>query len=53
MRIIGEPKRAGIETIYKADDLTILNICWGPRMEFKQRRDQVAASYVMLATLFS
>ena len=35
MRIIGEPKRAGIETIYKADDLTILNICWGPRMNFK------------------
>jgi len=35
MRMIGEPKRAGIETIYKADDLTSLNICWGPRMEFK------------------
>jgi hypothetical protein len=35
MRIIGEPKRAGIETIHTADDLTILNICWGPRMQFK------------------
>ena len=35
MRIIDEPKRAGIETIYKADDLTILNICWAPRMNFK------------------
>ena len=35
MRIIGEAKRAGIETIYRADDLTILNICWGPRMKFK------------------
>ena len=32
---LGEPKRAGVETIYKAGDLTILNLCWGPRMEFK------------------
>jgi predicted metal-dependent enzyme (double-stranded beta helix superfamily) len=35
IRVIGEPKRAVIETIYKADDLTILNICWPPRMQFK------------------
>ena len=35
VRALGEPQRAGIETIYKADDLTILNLCWGPRMEFK------------------
>lgn len=35
MHIIGEPKRAGIETIYNAHDLTIPNICWGPRMNFK------------------
>lgn len=35
VRALGEPQRAGIETIYKADDLTILNLCWGPRMKFK------------------
>jgi predicted metal-dependent enzyme (double-stranded beta helix superfamily) len=35
IRALGEPQRAGVETIYKADDLTILNLCWGPRMEFK------------------
>ena len=35
VRALGEPQRAGVETIYKADDLTILNLCWGPRMEFK------------------
>lgn len=35
VRALGEPKRAGVETIYRADDLTILNLCWGPRMEFK------------------
>ena len=34
VRAFGEPRRAGVETIYKADDLTILNLCWGPRMEF-------------------
>jgi predicted metal-dependent enzyme (double-stranded beta helix superfamily) len=35
LKVIGEPKRGGVETLYKADDLTILNLCWGPRMVFK------------------
>lgn len=35
VRVLGEPRRAGVETIYKADDLTILNLCWGPQMKFK------------------
>ena len=35
VRTLGEPKRSGVETIHKADDLTILNLCWGPRMVFK------------------
>ncbi len=35
LRALGEPKLAGVETIYRAADLTILNLCWGPRMEFK------------------
>jgi predicted metal-dependent enzyme (double-stranded beta helix superfamily) len=35
MRALGEPKRSGVEAIYKADDLTILNLCWGPQMVFK------------------
>jgi len=35
VQALGEPKRAGIETIYRANDLTILNLCWGPRMVFK------------------
>jgi predicted metal-dependent enzyme (double-stranded beta helix superfamily) len=34
-RNLGEPRRAGVETIYRADDLTILNLCWGPRMTIK------------------
>jgi predicted metal-dependent enzyme (double-stranded beta helix superfamily) len=35
VRAVGEPKLAGVEKIYRADDLTILNLCWGPRMVFK------------------
>ncbi|HKU72233.1 MAG TPA: cysteine dioxygenase family protein [Burkholderiales bacterium] len=35
MKAIGEPERAGVNTLYKADDLTILNLCWGPQMVFK------------------
>ena len=34
-RNLGEPQRAGVQTIYRADDLTILNLCWGPRMVIK------------------
>jgi predicted metal-dependent enzyme (double-stranded beta helix superfamily) len=35
IRALGEPKRAGVETLYRANDLTILNLCWGPYMKFK------------------
>lgn len=34
LRALGEPERSGVKAVYKADDLTILNVCWGPRMEF-------------------
>ena len=29
---LGEPKRAGVQTVYRSDDLTIINFIWGPRM---------------------
>jgi predicted metal-dependent enzyme (double-stranded beta helix superfamily) len=35
VKALGEPQLAGVETIYKADDLTILNLCWGPEMMLK------------------
>ena len=35
IRTLGEPARAGVNTICRADDLTILNLCWGPGMVFK------------------
>ena len=34
IRALGEPRRAGVQTLCKSDDLTILNLCWGPRMQF-------------------
>ncbi len=33
IRALGEPQLAGVDTIYKASDLTILNIRWGPNMD--------------------
>lgn len=35
LRALGEPERSGVNTLYRAEDLTILNLCWGPRMVFK------------------
>jgi predicted metal-dependent enzyme (double-stranded beta helix superfamily) len=35
VRALGEPKLAGVDRIYRSDDLTIVNLCWGPRMVFK------------------
>ena len=35
LHALGEPERAGVETIYRSNDLTILNLRWGPRMVFK------------------
>lgn len=33
IRALGEPQLAGVDTIFKAPDLTILNIRWGPNMD--------------------
>ena len=43
IRALGEPARAGVNTVYKADDLTILNLCWGPGMVFKPHNHQMWA----------
>jgi predicted metal-dependent enzyme (double-stranded beta helix superfamily) len=29
---LGEPQRAGVTPLYRADDLTVLNVVWGRRM---------------------
>jgi len=33
LRALGEPRLAGVDTIYRAPDLTILNVMWGPHMD--------------------
>ena len=35
MKELGEPTQAGIQTLYQADNLTILNLTWGPYMTLK------------------
>lgn len=35
LHALGEPQRAGVETLYRAEDLTILNLSWGPQMVIK------------------
>lgn len=32
MRALGEPTRAGLNTLYRSDTLTVLNLVWGPHM---------------------
>ena len=32
LRELGEPTISGVNVLYKAEDLTILNLCWGPGM---------------------
>ena len=33
IKALGEPTLAGVHTLHKADDLTILNLVWGPGMD--------------------
>lgn len=40
---LGEPRRAGIETIHRAPDLTILNVVWGARMTLRPHDHRVWA----------
>jgi predicted metal-dependent enzyme (double-stranded beta helix superfamily) len=35
LRSLGEPTRAGVETLYRGPDLTILNLAWGPGMHIR------------------
>ena len=40
---LGEPKRAAVEKIHVADDLTILNVIWGPHMTIMPHNHKMAA----------
>jgi predicted metal-dependent enzyme (double-stranded beta helix superfamily) len=32
LKAVGEPERAGVHKLHVADDLTVLNVIWGPNM---------------------
>jgi predicted metal-dependent enzyme (double-stranded beta helix superfamily) len=40
---LGEPQRAGVQTLYRSDNLTILNVIWGPRMTIMPHNHQMWA----------
>ena len=43
IRGLGEPTRSGVETLYRGEDLTILNLSWGPRMFIRPHDHRVWA----------
>ena len=40
---LGEPARAGIQTLFRSDSLTILNVIWGPHMTLFPHNHQMWA----------
>ena len=42
-RVLGEPQLAGVDTIYKSPELTILNVLWGPHMDIHPHDHQMWA----------
>jgi len=44
MKALGEPTRAGIDVLHRSDDLTILNLVWGPDMRLMPHNHTMWAS---------
>jgi predicted metal-dependent enzyme (double-stranded beta helix superfamily) len=40
---LGEPQRAGVSALYRSDNLTIINVIWGPRMTIMPHNHQMWA----------
>lgn len=43
LKAVGEPRRAEMQTLYRADDLTILNVIWAPWMTLLPHNHQMWA----------
>jgi predicted metal-dependent enzyme (double-stranded beta helix superfamily) len=43
LKALGEPTRAGIQTLFRSDSLTILNVIWGPHMTLFPHNHQMWA----------
>ena len=44
LKSVGEPTRAGVESLFKSDDLTILNLTWGPHMTLMPHNHEMWAA---------
>jgi len=44
VRALGEPRRAGLNVLHHAPDLTVLNLVWGPGMGVMPHNHRVAAA---------
>jgi predicted metal-dependent enzyme (double-stranded beta helix superfamily) len=55
MAALGEPAEAGIETLHRSDDLTILNVVWAPLMTVRPHDHRMWAVIGIYAarTMFS
>lgn len=40
---LGEPQRGGIQKLYHAPDLTVINVVWGPRMTLRPHNHEMWA----------
>jgi predicted metal-dependent enzyme (double-stranded beta helix superfamily) len=43
LKVLGEPRRAEVQKLYHADNLTVLNVIWGPRMTVMPHNHQMWA----------
>ena len=43
LKALGEPQKGEIQTLYRADDLTILNVIWAPWMTLLPHNHQMWA----------
>ena len=43
LKVLGEPRRAEVQKLYHSEDLTILNVIWGPRMTIMPHNHQMWA----------
>jgi len=44
LQAVGEPTRAGVTRLYQADDLTVLNLVWGPHMTLMPHNHEMWAA---------
>lgn len=44
MAAVGEPEKAGIQTLYRSDNLTVLNIVWAPLMQLMPHEHKMWAA---------